>query len=340
MNKFEYVWLDGYKPTQSLRSKVKFDEYADPWSFDGSSTQQATGDSSDCILLPVAEYRTIDRIRPDATRSRAAAGLEGSYVMCEVMDADGDPHVSNTRTHCQNLVSDEWWFGFEQEYFMYKDGRPLGWPRGGKPRAQGDYYCGVGESNVVGREIADRHAEACMNAGIGITGTNAEVALGQWEYQVLGSGIRAADDLWMSRYILHRIAEKHGVSINLHPKPQTGDWNGSGMHTNFSNARMRDIGGETYFRNACTVLGKHHKDAIKEYGSHNEKRLTGKHETASIKKFSYGVSDRGASIRIPIHTANNNWIGYLEDRRPASNADPYRVIRHIVESLYDFTANF
>ena len=122
MNKFEYVWLDGYKPTQSLRSKVKFDEYADPWSFDGSSTQQATGDSSDCILLPVAEYRTIDRIRPDATRSRAAAGLEGSYVMCEVMDADGDPHVSNTRTHCQNLVSDEWWFGFEQEYFMY-----IGW---------------------------------------------------------------------------------------------------------------------------------------------------------------------------------------------------------------------
>ena len=338
MRKLEYVWLDGYKPTQSLRSKVKFDDYVDPWSFDGSSTQQATGDSSDCILMPVAEYTTIDRIRADATRT--APGLEGTYVMCEVMNADGEPHESNTRTDCLELISSEWWFGFEQEYFMYKDGRPLGWPEKGKPRAQGDYYCGVGTNNVIGREIADRHAEACMNANIGITGTNAEVALGQWEYQVLGSGIKAADDLWMSRYILQRIAEKHGVTIVFDPKPQTGDWNGSGMHTNFSNARMRSQGDETYFRNACTTLGLHHKNAIKEYGAGNEKRLTGKHETQSIKKFSYGVSDRGASIRIPVHTANNNWVGYLEDRRPASNADPYRVIRHIVDSLYDFTVNW
>ena len=288
--------------------------------------------------MPVAEYTTIDRIRADATRT--APGLEGTYVMCEVMNADGEPHESNTRTDCLNLISDEWWFGFEQEYFMYKDGRPLGWPAKGKPRPQGDYYCGVGSNNVIGREIADRHAEACMNANIGITGTNAEVALGQWEYQVLGSGVKAADDLWMSRYILQRIAEKHDVVIVYDPKPQTGDWNGSGMHTNFSNQHMRTAGGETYFRNACEVLGKRHNTAIKEYGPGNEKRLTGKHETASIKKFSYGVSDRGASIRIPVHTANNNWVGYLEDRRPASNADPYRVITHIVESLYDFTVNW
>jgi glutamine synthetase len=331
MRKLEYVWLDGYKPTQSLRSKVKVDEYVDPWSFDGSSTQQATGNKSDCLLNPVAEYKTIDRIRADATRT--APGLEGTYVMCEVLNADGEPHESNTRTLCTNLVSDEWWFGFEQEYFMYKDGRPLGWPEKGKPRAQGDYYCGVGEGNVVGREIVDRHTEACMNAGIGITGTNAEVALGQWEFQVLGRGIGAGDDLWMTRYILQKIAEKHGVSINYAPKPQTGDWNGSGMHTNFSNNQMRNAGGRGLFESMCTVLGGKHKEAIKVYGSDNAKRLTGKHETQSIKKFSYGVSDRGASIRIPIFTVNNNWQGYLEDRRPAANADPYKIMRHIVETL-------
>ena len=333
MRKFEYVWLDGYKPTQSLRSKVKVDDYADVWSFDGSSTKQATGDNSDCILNPVAEYRTLDRIRADATQTRP--GLEGTYVMCEVLMANHEPHESNTRTQCQNLVSDDWWFGFEQEYFMYKDGRPLGWPEKGKPRAQGDYYCGVGEGNVVGREIVDRHTEACMNAGIGITGTNAEVALGQWEFQVLGSGIRAGDDLWMARYILQRIAEMKGVSINFAPKPQTGDWNGSGMHTNFSNDDMRHRGSEAQLRDICEKLSKTHRSAMRHYGSGNDKRLTGKHETQSIKKFSYGVSDRGASIRIPIVTVDNDWNGYLEDRRPAANADPYKVMRHIVRILTD-----
>ena len=259
--------------------------------------------------------------------------------MCEVLDAEHGPHGSNTRTDCVNLVSSDWWFGFEQEYFMYKDGRPLGWPEGkgtkSNPRPQGDYYCGVGEGNVVGREIVDRHTEACMNAGIGITGTNAEVALGQWEFQILGHGIGAGDDLWMARYILQRIAEKHGVTINFDPKPQKGDWNGSGMHTNFSNQQMRDYGTQSYFEACCKVLGSKHKEAIKVYGAGNEKRLTGKHETQSIKKFSFGVSDRGASIRIPVVTVDNNWCGYLEDRRPASIADPYRFLKHNVETLTD-----
>jgi len=329
--KFEYVWLDGYRPTQSLRSKVKVNDHADIWAFDGSSTQQATGSKSDCLLNPVAEYHTIDRIRADATRTQP--GLGGTYVMCEVLNVDHEPHKSNTRTHCQNLVSDEWWFGFEQEYFMYKDGRPLGWPKRGKPQPQGDYYCGVGEGNVVGREIVDRHTEACMNADIGITGTNAEVALGQWEYQVLGAGVRAGDDMWMSRYILQKIAEKHGVTINFTPKPQKGDWNGSGMHTNFSNDEMRNRGSLLLHHTICEKLKAKHQEAMGMYGADNDQRLTGKHETQSIKKFSYGLYDRGASIRIPIFTVDNNYGGYLEDRRPASNADPYRVMRHIVETL-------
>ena len=334
MRKFEYVWLDGYKPEQSLRSKVKVDDFAGGWAFDGSSTQQATGRDSDCILRPVSEYKTIDRVRADATRT--GPGLEGTYVMCEVLNADHTPHESNTR-NCRDRITieDEWWFGFEQEYFMYKDGRPLGWPVKGKPRAQGDYYCGVGEGNVIGREIVDRHTEACMNANIGITGTNAEVALGQWEFQVLGRGIKAGDDLWMARYILIKIAEKHGVTINLSPKPQKGDWNGSGMHTNFSNDEMRSRGSLYLHQTLCEKLKKTHKKAIKEYGSNNDQRLTGKHETQSIKKFSYGISDRGASIRIPIFTVDNDYNGYLEDRRPAANADPYRIMRHIVETLTD-----
>ena len=331
--KYEYVWLDGYTPEPSLRSKVKIDKNAVKWSFDGSSTQQAEGRSSDCVLNPVNEYFMLDRIRPDATRSVGNTDMSATYVMCEVLNADNSPHVSNTRNAIKN-ISDEWWFGFEQEYFMYKDGRPLGWPEYGEPREQGDYYCGVGTDNVVGREIVDRHTEACMNAEIGITGTNAEVALGQWEFQVLGKGVKAGDDLWLSRYILIKIAEWHGVSINFHPKPLgQADWNGSGMHTNFSNNKMRDTGSEELMSSMCNALGTVHEIGIKEYGSDNDQRLTGLHETQSIDQFSYGVSDRGASIRIPIYTVHNNWNGYLEDRRPAGNADPYRIINHIVSTL-------
>ena len=324
MKKLEYIWLDGCKPEQTLRSKVKVTEDGAPpdWAFDGSSTQQAEGGNSDCILKPTTEYE--------------GPLSSDKLVMCEVLSPDKTPHPSNTRKRCEGLVADEWWFGYEQEYFFTnpEDGTILGW-EDGTPRPQGDYYCGVGAGNVVGREISEKHMDVCLEAGIMIAGTNAEVALGQWEYQCFGKGLKAGDDLWVSRYLLHLVAEDYGVAVNFHPKPQEGDWNGSGMHTNFSNDQMRNNGSEALMNSLCESLGRAHDKGIAEYGSDNDKRLTGLHETQSIDQFSYAVSDRGASIRIPIYTVDHNWNGYLEDRRPASNADPYRIMAHIVGTLSD-----
>jgi glutamine synthetase len=174
----------------------------------------------------------------------------------------------------------------------------------------------------------------CLNYGINITGINAEVALGQWEYQVLSQGkLKGGDDLWMTRYFLFKIAEKYGYHIDLHPKPIThGEWNGSGLHTNFSTDMMRFDGNEKYFMSLFNAFESRHEDHIKAYGSNNHLRLTGQYETQAIDKFSWGVSDRGASIRVPQDTAKE-WKGYVEDRRPGSNADPYKIICEIVKSL-------
>jgi glutamine synthetase len=326
--KFEYIWLDGYQPEPNLRSKTKildFDAFdgdvnqLPEWSFDGSSTLQAEGHSSDCLLKPVAAY-------PDAARKN------GWLVVAEVLNPDGTPHVSNTRATIDD-DSEDYWFGFEQEYVFMQNGSPLGFPEKGFPKPQGPYYCAVGYGNVAGRDIVEEHLDACLDAGLSITGINAEVMLGQWEYQCFGKGPRkASDDLIISRYLLHRIAEKYGVTVELHPKPIKGDWNGSGLHTNFSNVEMREVGGEELFTAICEAFAPMHQEHIEVYGSSNNERLTGLHETQSIDKFSYGVSDRGASIRIPVSTAQT-WKGYLEDRRPASNADPYRVSARIIKTV-------
>jgi glutamine synthetase len=327
--KFEYIWLDGYTPEPNLRGKTKvldlefFDDNAPDtlpeWSFDGSSTAQAEGHFSDCLLRPVAVY-------PDAGRANAY------LVICEVYHPDGSPHPSNTRALIEE-DSDEYWFGFEQEYTLTKDGLPLGFPSKGYPRPQGPYYCAVGTNNVAGRDIVEEHLETCLAAGLRITGINAEVMLGQWEFQCFGKGAkRASDDLFLARYLLHRISEKHGVQVDFHPKPVKGDWNGSGMHTNFSTREMREEGGQALMVSILESLRETHWAHIEVYGSDNRLRLTGLHETQSIEKFSYGVSDRGASVRIPVSTAEN-WKGYLEDRRPGSNADPYRVSARILKTL-------
>ena len=327
--KLEYIWLDGYKPEPTLRSKTKilqlenFNGELDKipgWNFDGSSTEQAEGHSSDCLLKPVNIY--FDAGRKDAW-----------LVMCEVLNADGTPHESDIRSTIHD-DDEDFWFGFEQEYTLFKGSLPLGFPEGGYPGPQGPYYCSVGVGAAAGREIVEKHLDLCLAAGISITGINAEVMMGQWEYQCFGKGAKkASDDLWVSRYLLHRVGEEYGVVVDRRPKPVKGDWNGSGMHANFSNTDMRERGGEEFFKAICEAFAPSHDDHISVYGSDNHERLTGLHETQAIGTFSYGVMDRGASIRIPVSVLEDGWKGYLEDRRPASNADPYKVAAKIVDTV-------
>ncbi|MGB3852557.1 MAG: glutamine synthetase beta-grasp domain-containing protein [Tunicatimonas sp.] len=327
--KLEYIWLDGYKPTQSLRSKTKIVkefggtlEECPMWSFDGSSTEQAEGNSSDCLLKPVALF-------PDPARN------DGWLVMTEVLNADGTPHESNGRATIDD-DDDDFWFGFEQEYFLWdpETNLPLGFPANGYPRPQGPYYCSVGAKNAYGREIIEEHLDLCLEAGVNVEGINAEVATGQWEFQTFAKGAAAAGDhVWVARYLAERNAEKYGLAINLHPKPLKGDWNGSGMHANFSNSTLREAGSKEVYDTVCKAFSPVVQEHIEVYGADNDQRLTGAHETQAIDKFSYGVSDRGASIRIPIATVENGWKGWLEDRRPASNGDPYKIAARIVKTV-------
>ena len=335
-SKLEYIWLDGYSPTQSLRSKtqVRRDfggtlEECPMWNFDGSSTKQAEGGDSDCLLQPVF-------ICPDPDRKSAY------LVMCEVLNADGTPHPSNGRATIDD-DDDDFWFGFEQEYFLWDEDTnlPPGFPHNGYPPPQGPYYCSVGAKNAYGRDCVEDHMDLCLEAGLNLEGINAEVAAGQWEFQVFAkSAKRAGDETWVARYLLERTGERYGYSINWHPKPLGDtDWNGSGMHANFSNGVMRESGKEETFTKICEAFGRNIERHISVYGESNDQRLTGKHETQSIDMFSYGVSDRGASIRIPITTMTDGWVGRLEDRRTASNADPYKVAAAIVKTTKEGLAS-
>ena len=324
----EYIWIDGTEPTHKLRSKTKIvaDGKKPPvWGFDGSSTNQATGHFSDCVLMPVFTC-------PDPLR-----GPKDVLVMCEVLNPDMTPHVTNNRANAvataKRYASFEPMFGIEQEYTFFQDGRPYGWPEEGFPAPQGPYYCGVGGAKMPGRDIVEAHTLACQRAGIGIEGTNAEVMMGQWEFQIgiLGP-VAVGDHLWTARWLLERIAEEFDVDVSFDAKPIKGDWNGAGAHTNFSTNQMRANGGWSAIIAGCEALGTKVKEHIAVYGVGIEERLTGEHETAPYTKYSYGVSNRGASVRIPAAVAAAK-KGYLEDRRPNANIDPYVVSALITDTI-------
>lgn len=320
----EYVWLGG---NNEFRSKTRvFDkevtqlEQLPKWNYDGSSTEQAQGSDSEVILVP-------RQIFPDPIR-----GGNAVLVWCETTRPDGT-YLPNSHRHWANEIFEknkeaEPWFGLEQEYFMINTitKKPLGYDEN---KTQGQFYCSVGAENAFGRDLAEEHLHACVAAGIKISGINAEVAPGQWEFQIGPcTGIEEGDHMWMARYLLVLLAEKHNITIDFEPKPLEGDWNGSGCHANYSTKYMRDghknNNGLHYIDEAIEKLSHKHMEHMELYGSGNEKRMTGAHETASFDTFSHGVANRGASIRRGNDTVKNG-KGYFEDRRPSSNCDPYLV---------------
>jgi len=326
----EYLFIDADGAVRSKcrtidASKATLDLLPD-WNYDGSSTGQAPGDDSEVIMKPKAIFK--DPFR----------GGDNILVLTDTYTPGGTPLPTNTRAAAAEAfaasAAEDPWFGLEQEYTLFNMDKitPLGWPVGGYPGPQGPYYCSAGADVSYGRSISDAHYKACLFAGIEISGTNAEVMPGQWEFQVGPcTGIAAGDEMWVARYVLQRVCEDFGVYCTLDPKPISGDWNGAGCHTNFSTEKMRKAVGLSEIVSAIKKLGTKHDQHIAAYGEGNERRLTGRHETASIENFSFGVANRGCSVRIPRDT-DAQGCGYLEDRRPSSNCDPYVVTSMIYET--------
>jgi glutamine synthetase len=337
----EYVWIDG---RGNLRSKYRtaystFDSMdiqpnnyipVEHWNYDGSSTYQASTENSEIVLVPVAHYAN-----PFFEPGRAF------LILCDTYRGDGIPTETNFRRDAEKMFESggsgrkiDPWFGIEQEYFiMHSRGtqvsdRPLMFDEDSVPEPQGDYYCGVGTRTVTLRLLAEKHYEYCLRAGLKISGINAEVAPSQWEFQIGPcSAISAGDELWVARYILHKLSEEFGVCISFKPKPLPNPWNGSGLHTNFSTEESRDKNGLKCIYKYIDRLSKKHAEHIRVYGD-NSNRLSGTCETSDFYTFSFAAGNRGASVRIP-NSVLKAGCGYLEDRRPASDADPYQVIAAI-----------
>ncbi|XP_064483243.1 glutamine synthetase-like isoform X2 [Ornithodoros turicata] len=333
-----YVFVDGSLQnvrckTRALSFQPRTPQECPEWTFCGIGTYQYTdaGPKSEFYLVPVALFKD------------PFIGGRNMLVLCEVLDQDRKPIPTNTRRSCykamENAAGDEPWFGIEQEYvILEKDDRPIGWPRdGGEVKQYGPYFYGVGTGNVAGRCVSIAHMKACAYAGVKICGVNAEVHLAQWEYQVGPlPGVEAGDHLWISRYILHRIAEEFGVKVTFNPKPYYDpDWLGSGGHINFSTRQMRQIDGIAFIKGAIEKLQAKADEHLVLYdpegGKSNARRLIGTLGTPT-KQFDAMASSREVSIRIP-RLVDDAGCGYLEDRRPGANVEPYRATEAIVNTV-------
>ena len=318
----EYIWLDGHSNIRSKTRVLPENSLEIPeWNYDGSSCYQASGENSEVILKP-------QTIVPCPFRKG-----NSKLVLCDTYNPNNTPHNSNIRYKAKSLFDQkpqmEPWYGLEQEYFIIdnKTQLPLG-VYDINDISQGQYYCSNGGNNAFGRKIAEEHLQMCLCAGLKISGINAEVAPGQWEFQIGPAiGIEAGDHLWLARFILNRLSEKYNCWINYDPKPYH-NMNGSGCHCNYSTLQMRhgDSNGKgiDYINDAILKLERNHKLHMDSYGEGNHERMTGKHETANFSTFTSGKANRGASVRIGNDTVENQ-KGYFEDRRPASNSDPYLV---------------
>ncbi len=343
LSQITYIWIDGAKPTNKLRHKTLIIEHPEgpislkhfpAWGFDGSSTYQAVGRNSDLTLQPACFVK--NPLIPG----------KNYLVLCEVLNPDDTPHETNKRALLRELMENggaefDPWIGFEQEYTLFKGSSPLGWPERGYPAPQGPFYCGVGADEAFGRKLVEAHTQACMDAGLMIFGTNAEVMPGQWEFQIgyrnianePADPLTVSDHLWLARWLLYRIGEEFDITATLHPKPVKGDWNGAGQHTNFSTKQTRNPKtGMQAIETAIKKLEKRHFEHLKVYGHGLEERLTGMHETAPMTQFTAGVGNRGASIRIP-RSVEQKGYGYLEDRRPGANANPYEIATVLMQTI-------
>jgi glutamine synthetase len=331
----EYVWIDGdgglRSKTRIIDKDIKYLLVSDipRWSFDGSSTNQTHSDgNTEIVLKPCKLYKNPFR--------EINTEIIHLLVLCDTSDiCCNSPMSSSTREDAKRIFDSikekECWFGLEQEFFifsktnMYEEINNLSVTK--------KHYCGI-EVDEIDRKIMETHLNYCLEAGIKICGINAEVCEHQWEYQIGPClGIDGADDLIMSRYILENIANKYNKIINYNPKVRL-DMNGSGCHVNFSTKTMREENGYIEVLNCIDKLEKHHNTYIEKCGKNNRNRLTGKNETSSYDRFTYGIGTRNTSIRIGNETYEEK-KGYFEDRRPGSNIDPYLVTSSLCKDIFN-----
>jgi glutamine synthetase len=347
----EYIWLDADKKFRS-KTKIIYDFISDDfskdqndvykypkWDYDGSSTGQANGTSSEIVLVPVfvCDNPLLEDVK-NINLKRVT--IKKKLILCETFHVDGKPTAENTRHKATSIfdicVEHKPWFGLEQEYFIF-DKNTYNENYKKNFYETGMHYCGIGYQ-ISHRQLVEEHMAACLTAGLNISGINAEVSKDQWEFQIGPSeGVRAADELLMARFLLERIAEKYQKIICYDPKP-FAYINGSGCHTNFSTKLMRDncdnADGLAEIHRVIKNMEKHHAEDIQHYGNDNDKRLSGIHETSSYSAFSSGVANRGASVRINSNTQRDGF-GYFEDRRPAANMDPYLVTSILMQRVIE-----